>query len=38
MGDDGGRYITKSLNELFDKDFTEPKHSNVAKTGVDTKG
>ena len=36
MDDDGGRYTTKSLNELFDEVITEPKHSNVEKTRVDT--
>ena len=37
MDDDGGRYTTKSLNELFDDVIMKPMHSNVEKTGVDTK-
>ena len=37
MDDDGGRYTTKSLHELFDEVMTEPMHLNVEKTGVDTK-
>ena len=37
MDDDGGRYTTKSLKELFFEVITEPMHSNVEKTGVDTK-
>ena len=37
MNDDGGRYTTKSLNELFDEVITEPMHSNVENTRVDTK-
>ena len=37
MDDDGERYTTKSLNELFDEVITEPMHSNVEKTGVVTK-
>ena len=35
--DYGGRYTRQSLNELFDEVITEPMHSNVEKTGVDTK-
>ena len=37
MDDDGERYITKSLNELFDEVITEAMHSNVEKMRVDTK-
>ena len=37
MADDGGQYAIKTLNELFDEVITEPMHSNVEKTGVDTK-
>ena len=37
MDDDGGRYTTKSLKELFFEVITDPMHSNVEKTGVDTK-
>ena len=36
MDDDGGRYTTKSLKELFFEVITEPMHSNMEKTGVDT--
>ena len=31
MDDDGGRYTTQILNELFDKVITEPMHSKVEK-------
>ena len=37
LDDDGGRYTTKSLNELFYEVITVPMHSNVEKTGVDIK-
>ena len=37
MDDDGGRYATISLNKLFDEVITEPMHSNVEKTEMDTK-
>ena len=37
MDDDGGRYTTKSLKELFFEVITEPMHSSVEKTRVDTK-
>ena len=36
MDDEGGRYTTNSLNEEFDEVVTEPTHSNVENTGVDT--
>ena len=37
MDDDDGRYTTKSLSELFDEVILEPMHSNMEKTGMDTK-
>ena len=33
----GGQYTKKSLNELYDEYITDPMHSNVEKTGVNSK-
>ena len=37
IDDNCKQYRTKSLNEIFDEVIMKPMHSNVEKTGVDTK-
>ena len=37
INDDCGRGTIISFDELFDEVITEPMHSNVEKTGMDTK-